>query len=55
MSAAQAAAASKGSQLAIETAVPIGSVLLVAALSALAAYTGRRNSRIVHHACTAGL
>ncbi|CAK0786597.1 hypothetical protein CVIRNUC_009811 [Coccomyxa viridis] len=36
----EAAAASKGSQLAIETAVPIGSVLLVAALSALAAYTG---------------
>jgi len=41
---AQSAASSKNSQLALETAVPIGSVLLIAAVSALAAYTGM-------HAC----
>ena len=40
--AVQALAAAKGSQLAIETAVPIGTVLLVAAISALAAYTGQQ-------------
>ena len=38
----QSVASAKDSQLIIETVVPIGSVLLIAAISALAAYTGQR-------------
>ena len=37
----QSVASAKDSQLIIETVVPIGSVLLIATITALAAYTGR--------------
>ena len=36
----QTVASAKDSRLVIETVVPIGSVFLIAAISALAAYTG---------------
>ena len=46
--AVQTLAAAKDSQLAIETAVPIGTVLLVTAISALAAYTGQQITSATH-------
>ena len=48
LTAVQALEAAKGSQLALETAVPIGTVLLVAAISALAAYTGWQITPALH-------